>query len=44
MGLYLYKLIIPHPLMNDYIVNEIELNGLDNPFTWLSLLIYITLI
>lgn len=44
MGLYVYKLVIPHPLMNDYSMNEIELNGLSNPFTWLSLLLFIALI
>ncbi|MDB9963977.1 tetratricopeptide repeat protein [Vicingaceae bacterium] len=44
MGLYIYKLVIPHPLMNDYSMSQIELNGLANPFSWISLLLYAGLI
>ncbi|MFT6166674.1 MAG: Tfp pilus assembly protein PilF [Vicingaceae bacterium] len=44
MGLYFYKLVIPHPLMNDYSMSQIELNGLENPYTWLSLFLYSSLI
>ena len=40
MGLYVYKLVIPTPLMNDYSMSQIELNGLENPYTWLSLFLY----
>lgn len=44
MGLYIYKLVIPHPLMNDYSMSQIELNGLGDPYTWLSLFLYSGLI
>ena len=40
MGLYVWKLIFPHPLVSDYSFNQITLTGFENPFTWLSILIY----
>ncbi len=44
MGLYIYKLVIPHPLMNDYSMSQIELNGLSNPFSWISLFVYVGIV
>lgn len=40
MGLYLYKLVFPHPLMNDYSTNQITLNGFNSIFTWISIVIF----
>ena len=40
MGLYLWKLVFPHPLMNDYSLKQIEIVGFDNLYTILSILIY----
>ncbi|MBL4707366.1 MAG: tetratricopeptide repeat protein [Flavobacteriales bacterium] len=44
MGLYLWKLVFPHPLMNDYSTNQISLNGFESPFAWLSIVIFSILI
>ena len=40
MGLYLWKLVIPHPLMNDYSLKQIEIVEFDDLYTILSILIY----
>jgi Flp pilus assembly protein TadD len=44
MGLYFWKLVYPHPLMNDYSLKQISLVGFDNTWVWLSLLLYGSLI
>jgi len=44
MGLYLWKLFYPHPLMNDYSLKQIEIIGFDNLYPWLSIIIYGALI
>ena len=44
LGLYLWKLILPHPLMNDYSINQIEIVGFGNIHTLISLIIYSGLI
>jgi len=44
LGLYLWKLIFPHPLVYDYSYKEIVINGLDDPSSWFSALIYLALI
>lgn len=44
LGLYLYKLIIPHPLMNDYSMQQISLTDFKDWQVWLSFLIYCSLI
>ena len=38
-GLYLWKMLIPHPLSHDYSLYEIPVNGLEDPFFWLSLVV-----
>lgn len=44
LGLYLQKLIFPHPLMNDYSLNQITLSDFRDWRVWLSFLIYSALI
>lgn len=44
LGLYLWKLLIPHPLMNDYSLRQIEVVGINDPLSWLSLFIYALLV
>jgi tetratricopeptide (TPR) repeat protein len=44
MGLYLWKLVFPHPLMNDYSINQITISNFSDPFVWFSLAIYGVLI
>lgn len=36
-GLYLWKMFMPHPLSHDYSLYEIPVNGLEDPYFWLSL-------
>tara|TARA_R110002096_G_scaffold394733_1_gene590017 strand:- start:118 stop:1941 length:1824 start_codon:yes stop_codon:yes gene_type:complete len=40
LGLYLWKLVFPHPLVNDYSFNQIELVGFSNFWVWISLAAY----
>jgi Flp pilus assembly protein TadD len=44
LGLYLWKLIFPHPLMNDYSINQISLSDFQDWRVWLAFLIYVSLI
>lgn len=44
LGFYLWKLILPHPLMNDYSFEQIKLSGFDNIYVWLSIAAYMALI
>lgn len=44
MGLYLWKLLFPHPLMNDYSINQIEIVGFNSIYPLLSLALYGVLI
>lgn len=44
MGLYLWKLVFPHPLVNDYSLKEIAFVSFASWETWLSLAIYAFLI
>ena len=44
LGLYLWKLIFPHPLMNDYSWHQISLSSFQDWRVWASILIYSTLI
>lgn len=44
MLLYLWKLIVPTPLISDYSFKYLELNGIDNLYTWLSILLYTALV
>ncbi len=37
-GLYLWKLIVPHPLSHDYSLFQIPINGLEDPLFWFALL------
>lgn len=43
MGLYLWKLVFPHPLMNDYSLNQISMVDFGNQWVWLSVLAYVGL-
>ena len=43
LGLYLWKLIFPHPLMNDYSLNQISMVDFGNQWVWFSILIYLSL-
>lgn len=43
-GLYLWKLVVPHPLSHDYSLYQIPVNGLEDPFFWISLIAIIALI
>lgn len=40
LGLYLWKLILPHPLMNDYSLQQITLSDFSQIWPYLSLLVY----
>lgn len=40
MGLYLWKLVFPHPLMNDYSLNQISMVDFGNQWVWLTILLY----
>lgn len=42
-GLYLWKLIVPHPLAHDYSLFQIPITGLSDPLFWLSLTAYAAL-
>ncbi len=44
LGLYLVKIIFPHPLMNDYSINQIKMVSFSSLWPWLSILIYLSLI
>lgn len=44
LGLYLQKLIFPHPLMNDYSTQQITLTDFRDWRVWLSFLVYAALI
>lgn len=44
LGLYLWKLIVPHPLVYDYSYSELELTTFHDPLVWLSAFTYLTLI
>jgi len=44
LGLYLQKIIFPHPLMNDYSMHQITLTDFGDWKVWLSFLIYAALI
>lgn len=44
MGLYLWKLIVPHPLMNDYSLNQIPFSNLSDWRFYISLIAYVILI
>ena len=44
MGLYLWKMLIPHPLMNDYSLQQIQLTNWSDPLVWISFIIYLSLI
>lgn len=44
MGLYLWKLVFPHPLMNDYSLNQIPFSSFADWKVLLSLVIYIAII
>lgn len=44
LGLYLWKLIFPHPLMNDYSMQQITLSSPSDPWVWISVLLYVALI
>ncbi len=39
-GMYLMRLILPHPLSHDYSKKQIEIVGFDDPMVWLALLAY----
>lgn len=43
MGLYLWKMILPHPLMNDYSLHQIPFSSLSDWKFYVSLLTYILL-
>ncbi len=40
LGLYIWKLIIPHPLMNDYSLHQIPFSNFSDWKFWLSLITY----
>jgi len=40
LGLYLWKLILPHPLMNDYSLQQISLTDFSQLWPYLSLFVY----
>jgi Tfp pilus assembly protein PilF len=42
-GLYIWKLIVPHPLSHDYSLYQIPLNGISDPYFWFSGLVYLAL-
>ncbi len=42
-GLYLWKLIFPHPLMNDYSLHQIAFSTFADPLVWVALLAYLLL-
>jgi len=44
LGLYLWKLVFPHPLMNDYSMNQISMVNFGNQWVWFSILIHLALI
>lgn len=44
MGLYLWKLLFPHPLMNDYSLNQISFSSFANVYVLLSLICYAAII
>jgi Flp pilus assembly protein TadD len=44
MGLYVWKLILPHPLMNDYSLNQISFSNFSDIYVILSLVTYSTMI
>lgn len=44
MGLYLWKLVFPHPLMNDYSLNQISFSSFADWRVLLSLVIYLAII
>jgi len=44
LGLYIWKLILPHPLMNDYSMNQITLSSFQDWRVWLAFLVYASLI
>lgn len=44
LGLYFWKLIFPHPLMNDYSFAQINLSGFKDWEVWLAFLVYAGLI
>ena len=44
LGLYLWKLILPHPLMNDYSYKQLELTGFNDIYVWLSFFTYLILL
>lgn len=39
-GMYLLRLIVPHPLAHDYSRRQFELVGFDEPLVWLSIAVY----
>lgn len=43
LGLYLWKLIVPHPLACDYSYNQIPIVGISNGYFWLSLIVHLAL-
>lgn len=42
-GFYLWKLFVPHPLSHDYSLYQIPLNGITDPYFWVSTLAYLGL-
>ncbi|MEQ8909553.1 MAG: tetratricopeptide repeat protein [Vicingaceae bacterium] len=44
LGLYLWKLVFPHPLMNDYSLQQIQLTSASDPWVWFSFLLYAALL
>jgi hypothetical protein len=44
MGLYLWKLIFPHPLMNDYSLNQITFSNFSDLYVLMSLVAYSAII
>lgn len=43
-GMYLWKLVMPHPLSHDYSYNQVPLTTFGDPLVWLSVGAYIALI
>ncbi|MEZ4721019.1 MAG: tetratricopeptide repeat protein [Flavobacteriales bacterium] len=39
-GMYVWKLVIPHPLAHDYSRYQIPIVGVSDPFFWMSLVVY----
>lgn len=44
LGMYVQKLLVPHPLAYEYAFNTIEKGSASDPFSWLGILIFLSLV